>query len=413
MPAQGERRLRKSSTPAVSGAEDLTQLAAWDVPHGAAQDPSDSNGEADLPREDCEMAFEAALGGRGGAPGRGNSPQQSPLPTPTPGGPSPLSGALWSTSCISPVARLGSFVRLLRHMRGSVLRAWRIDLDVRGYGRVLREDLQTFCRRCGFASWRAVWNVLRPEGARALEFREVAPKEFDNVRCFVDAVMGSSPLDLDSVWASLSPKGRPYVRLEAFDDGAKKLGFDGNVPHVFFGLDTGGVGKVWREDLRYLLRVGRVRVEKAPSPAAKAKPKPAKKPLVTPPAKSPSSRGGHATGDEPADEDAASQDEGARQPCRPKNRPDWNDHLWSPCAYNIASPTAARIYFSPLWDRPTLQVQREKIAQNLGESPPADAGGSGGGSPRRRRKRDEENEEDNASNAGGGDEKTEEEAEGS
>eukprot|EP00927_Polykrikos_kofoidii_P072404 TRINITY_DN68523_c0_g1_i1.p1 TRINITY_DN68523_c0_g1~~TRINITY_DN68523_c0_g1_i1.p1 ORF type:complete len:433 (+),score=68.21 TRINITY_DN68523_c0_g1_i1:223-1521(+) len=248
----------------------------------------------------------------------------------------------------SPDVHLGEFVNFLRRTRGCILRSWRLDLDMRGCGRVDRKDLRCFCQRNGFSSERTLWDKLRPDGSpRPLEFHEIAPKEANCVRAFLDIFEGEHlRFDLHRSWSSLSPEGRSYIGFDDFYKGARRLGFDGNAHMLFSGLDTTNLRRVWKEDLAYLHKVGR-RKQTTPRNVS-----PTNSPPPPPKAVARASR-------TPEPRKLKSP-----FPVDVNSRPEWNDSCWRPCDHNTITTAGSRIYFNPP-ARPTLQQQQEKIASRL------------------------------------------------
>jgi len=151
----------------------------------------------------------------------------------------------------SPVVR---FVKKLRRSRGCLLRAWRMDMDLRGAGLVAQADFIRACRRLGFSSEvTELWNSFRPgQGTAPLEFREFDGPEAMNLDRFAEALWSAVDFDLNKAWCCLDPHNRGVSTLKEFTDGARLLGFDGNAQLLFKGLDSSGLGKLKRHELLYL-----------------------------------------------------------------------------------------------------------------------------------------------------------------
>jgi len=152
------------------------------------------------------------------------------------------------------------FAKLLLHQRGSLLRAWRLDVDLRGAGRVAYLDFVHACRRLGVANQaRPIWASLRhKEDSRPLEFAELASEEGSNLEAFAETLWNSMGFDLEKAWSFMDVNGQHWLSMEEFESGARKLGFEGNTRLLFRGLDTSGLGRVWHNEFDYLRLVTRV-----------------------------------------------------------------------------------------------------------------------------------------------------------
>lgn len=153
-----------------------------------------------------------------------------------------------------PFAR---FSRALKQLRGCSLRAWQLDLDVRGTGVVAFGDFVTLCRRLGFTTEaRALWNHFRPDsnpkGSKSLEFSEFDPAESENVEKLITVLWSRCQFNLDQVWMCIDPCCRGVVTPEEFQKGLDMIGFDGDAQLLYKGLDTSGVGKLVRKNMDYL-----------------------------------------------------------------------------------------------------------------------------------------------------------------
>lgn len=168
---------------------------------------------------------------------------------------------------------LSRFTKSLIQQRGSLLRAWRLDLDIRGAGRVAFVDFAHACRRLGLASQaRPIWSSLRQkEDSRPLEFSELAKEEGANLEAFAETLWSSLGFDLEKAWTTLDVKCQHWLSLEDFETGARKLGFQGDTRLLFRGLDTSGLGRVWHNEFDYLkvvTRVGPRKLQQSAGPVA-------------------------------------------------------------------------------------------------------------------------------------------------
>lgn len=152
------------------------------------------------------------------------------------------------------------FAKLLQQHRGSLLRAWRLDLDIRGSGKVAYVDFAHACRKLHVMSQaRNIWASLRPkDDPRPLEFSELGSEEAANLDAFAEVLWNALGLDLEKAWYFMDINFQRWLSLEDFEAGARKLGFDGNVKLLFKGLDSSGLGRVTRTDFEYLRLVTRM-----------------------------------------------------------------------------------------------------------------------------------------------------------
>mmetsp|Transcript_47642 Transcript_47642/g.101943 ORF Transcript_47642/g.101943 Transcript_47642/m.101943 type:complete len:701 (+) Transcript_47642:57-2159(+) len=150
------------------------------------------------------------------------------------------------------------FIKLLKDKRGQLLRAWRLDLDVRGAGRVAYIDFAQNCRRLGIADEaRTLWNALCPDG-RPLDFARFGGEEANNLEAFAEALWHSVGFDLQKAWSLLDVGHQHWLSEEEFERGVRKLGFEGNAQILFRGLDTSGLGRVWQTEFDYLQKVTQI-----------------------------------------------------------------------------------------------------------------------------------------------------------
>mmetsp|Transcript_133618 Transcript_133618/g.266597 ORF Transcript_133618/g.266597 Transcript_133618/m.266597 type:complete len:854 (+) Transcript_133618:39-2600(+) len=152
------------------------------------------------------------------------------------------------------------FVKLLQQQRGCVLRAWRLDLDKRGTGRVAFADFTQACRQLGVPTQaRLVWNALRSrDDSRPLEFADLGGEEAANLDVLAETLWNTLGFDLEKAWLFMDINGQQWLSAEEFEAGVRKLGFDGNARQLFRGLDTAGLGRVWRTEFDYIRLATRV-----------------------------------------------------------------------------------------------------------------------------------------------------------
>mmetsp|Transcript_62044 Transcript_62044/g.145570 ORF Transcript_62044/g.145570 Transcript_62044/m.145570 type:complete len:711 (+) Transcript_62044:78-2210(+) len=158
---------------------------------------------------------------------------------------------------------LKCFCEALRKTRGTVLRAWRLDLDVRGHGVVQRSDLERACRVVGCGDDAAsVWQALRPFGGpqHPLEICDLAPAEAANLYTFTEEVFKLLGYHLNRAWGLLSNGSSAAAEVksinsEQFQQAYSRLGLTGDAGLIYRGLVSfnkdGSEGKLWKEELDY------------------------------------------------------------------------------------------------------------------------------------------------------------------
>ncbi|CAK0865378.1 unnamed protein product, partial [Prorocentrum cordatum] len=156
----------------------------------------------------------------------------------------------------------------LRAKRGSVLRAWRLDLDIKGTGLVDEADFNRLCVIVGHGDhMRAIWDAMRPgmfavnrpRGARVppLALCELDPELAATAQQFAEALLARAAFNLDDAWGMLarhdSVRGSvpDEVTPGQFERCAECLGQPAAAEPLFGGLAI-GQGRVWREDFEYL-----------------------------------------------------------------------------------------------------------------------------------------------------------------
>jgi len=158
------------------------------------------------------------------------------------------------------------FIQFLRHRRGTTFRAWRLDIDRRNTNRVSYTDLMDACRHLGLSlnEARLVWRAFRPvkKGCPAtpIEFHEFDPVEWTNLNVFLEVLWQELNFDLDLFWDILTQQKKgdrdaimnACVSLAEFDTAMKRLGFEGESQLIYYGLDTSGQGRLWKQELQYL-----------------------------------------------------------------------------------------------------------------------------------------------------------------
>eukprot|EP00929_Paragymnodinium_shiwhaense_P039593 TRINITY_DN20785_c0_g1_i1.p1 TRINITY_DN20785_c0_g1~~TRINITY_DN20785_c0_g1_i1.p1 ORF type:complete len:1097 (+),score=205.48 TRINITY_DN20785_c0_g1_i1:149-3439(+) len=152
----------------------------------------------------------------------------------------------------SPVAR---FADILRQKRGSLLRAWRLDVDLHQTGKVTAVHFGRALRAMNMhAQLRPIWRCLRPDGSpHALNFQElgeVALPEAEAVQEFAAVLWAKSALDMDRVWLALDPGRRGWLCIDEFRGGCQLLGFQGDVDLLWRCLSMNH--RISKQDLEYI-----------------------------------------------------------------------------------------------------------------------------------------------------------------
>ncbi|CAE7561900.1 unnamed protein product [Symbiodinium natans] len=151
------------------------------------------------------------------------------------------------------------FAQFLKRSRQNLLRAWRLDLDVKQNGTVTFVDFASACRRLGLqGQCRQIWTSLRPTDDKALEFAELAPYEAAHVEEFAELIWEASGYDLDKAWRLFDYDQKNKMTKADFVQSAQHLGFRGNAELLFKGLDATGLGWIWRDDFEYIPKVSQV-----------------------------------------------------------------------------------------------------------------------------------------------------------
>lgn len=151
-----------------------------------------------------------------------------------------------------------TFLQFCRDRRGSGLRVWRLDIDKRGLNRVPYLDFKNATLQMGLTldEMRLVWEAYRPSSSGTLstplEFWEFDPAEWANLNNLLELLWEKFHFDIDQIWSYFDSSDDGNVDLAEFEAGAKRIGFTGNAKHIFYGMDTAGSGRLWKEELHYL-----------------------------------------------------------------------------------------------------------------------------------------------------------------
>lgn len=153
----------------------------------------------------------------------------------------------------SPVTRLAE---VLRKLRGSVLRAWRLDMDIHCTGKVAYTDfVRARCALSFHGQLKQAWKCLRPNRTDPIEFHELAEAEASNLERFSEALWNLCGFDVDEAWAIFDVNRQNFVSRKQFVAAAASIGFDGDAQMIFHGLSTPGCGRLWKSEFAYITKV--------------------------------------------------------------------------------------------------------------------------------------------------------------
>eukprot|EP00929_Paragymnodinium_shiwhaense_P012908 TRINITY_DN120785_c0_g1_i1.p1 TRINITY_DN120785_c0_g1~~TRINITY_DN120785_c0_g1_i1.p1 ORF type:complete len:1107 (-),score=248.49 TRINITY_DN120785_c0_g1_i1:78-3398(-) len=150
-----------------------------------------------------------------------------------------------------------ALVNTLRHKRGSTLRGWRLDMDIRKTGRVAHKDFTIAARNLGLSCQsKQMWAAMRPQGGvLPLDFRELDPKESALVESLCEAVEHTLNFNLKKAFQFMDRNKQRFVTFEDFCCGAARLGMSNSeeeLKKIYNGLDSRGTGRVTADDFLYL-----------------------------------------------------------------------------------------------------------------------------------------------------------------
>eukprot|EP00927_Polykrikos_kofoidii_P033102 TRINITY_DN28028_c0_g1_i1.p1 TRINITY_DN28028_c0_g1~~TRINITY_DN28028_c0_g1_i1.p1 ORF type:complete len:1322 (-),score=178.78 TRINITY_DN28028_c0_g1_i1:363-3893(-) len=153
-----------------------------------------------------------------------------------------------------------ALVNTLRHRRGTALRGWRLDVDVRENGRVAHVDFMHALRKANMGCQvKQLWQGLRPDGSTLpLEFGELDPAEAAIVESFCRMLYRVVGHDTAKAFEIMDKRKQTFLSFDDFCKGSVALGWNGNKNHmrfVFRSLDRDGLGRLGLEDFQYLLKV--------------------------------------------------------------------------------------------------------------------------------------------------------------
>jgi len=167
-----------------------------------------------------------------------------------------VNAALVARDGNSPAAR---FVKWIKNKYGTTLFAWRTVLDTHETGRVGYSDFLNGCRTMGMGNLgKLVWNNLKQDKVHPMELHELDPKEGANLEAFAETLWSTVGCDANKGWLFLDGSNQNFLTWEQFRAGVAKLGFRGDVRLLFKGLDVSGLGRVKKDELKYVSKVSRI-----------------------------------------------------------------------------------------------------------------------------------------------------------
>jgi hypothetical protein len=223
---------------------------------------------------------------------------------------------------------------LHKRYNSSMLRAWMLEMDQRGVGRLVYKDFADACSRLGISKQsRGMWEKLCPDGC-SLEFADVAPAEAQHVERFVSALAGVTQSGrFSDAWDVMDVQHQNWLTIEDFTKGSKKLNFDGDVRMLFRGLED--LGRIHREEFCYLEKL------------SQKKRQPQQRPT------SANGRSSRQVRDRQAQPQSFSRSSSCSGPFRHVAHPsDWNNSLHDMSTLNALKVKGIRTYFQgPSLDR--------------------------------------------------------------
>mmetsp|Transcript_19090 Transcript_19090/g.44629 ORF Transcript_19090/g.44629 Transcript_19090/m.44629 type:complete len:948 (+) Transcript_19090:57-2900(+) len=151
------------------------------------------------------------------------------------------------------VAVLGNFRHFLVCRYGNMVRAWRLEFDPDGDGKLQFTEFCRACREIGFhGNLKALWLSLDADDTGYIDLAELDPEavsffeEFEGIlRTFFD--------DLDAAWwCCLDPDYSEKCSLEEFEHACRLIGFTKSAKRLFTFLDIRNDGHILVSDLQFL-----------------------------------------------------------------------------------------------------------------------------------------------------------------
>lgn len=161
------------------------------------------------------------------------------------------------TASSMPSSQEGSmvefFLSLLRQKGGTVLRAWRLDMDVNLDGKVSFMEFSQALRALSLAPmslW--LWHTLRSDPT-AINFFDLDCEESANVERFGQILASSFGFDMNKAWDAIDvDKQKGKLSVDEFVASVGVLGFQGDAMLLAQGLSDPGDKKIYRSTFDYL-----------------------------------------------------------------------------------------------------------------------------------------------------------------
>mmetsp|Transcript_73609 Transcript_73609/g.204590 ORF Transcript_73609/g.204590 Transcript_73609/m.204590 type:complete len:993 (+) Transcript_73609:89-3067(+) len=157
---------------------------------------------------------------------------------------------------------LSCLIAKLLQLRGNLLKAWRMDLDMRGAGRVGQNDfMHAISKLFPWMKVKPIWGSMRPNSNEPLSFSDLAHNESDNLESLMNVLRDTCGLDMELAWERIDVNHQNYISLQDFQAATAKLGFKGDASAIFAGLGDLGMNRLSKAELKYMARVSRTYFE--------------------------------------------------------------------------------------------------------------------------------------------------------
>eukprot|EP00929_Paragymnodinium_shiwhaense_P047734 TRINITY_DN24208_c0_g1_i1.p1 TRINITY_DN24208_c0_g1~~TRINITY_DN24208_c0_g1_i1.p1 ORF type:complete len:882 (-),score=214.39 TRINITY_DN24208_c0_g1_i1:230-2875(-) len=169
-----------------------------------------------------------------------------------------------------PVAPVGRFVEHLKALGGTALRAWRLEIDRQGTGKVAYTDFVKACRALNLHTQgkAAIKSLRAPQRTDPLEFSEFAVEESQNIEKFSEALWAACGCNFDEAWAIFDADKQNFVTKQQFVHACHRLGFEGDARVVYKSLRSkSGIDRVSKDDFLYLRKISKVANARLPKSA--------------------------------------------------------------------------------------------------------------------------------------------------
>jgi Ca2+-binding EF-hand superfamily protein len=152
-----------------------------------------------------------------------------------------------------PTIIMASLAEFCSLKRGTTMRAWRLDMDLKGSGKCEKADFMRFGKSVGCEEQcKFLWDNFRPASEQSLTFADLDPVEYNNAEAFAELLLEQSDWNAEVAWENLDDQKRGCLTFEQFRNRAKQFGFEGSVRPIFEGLTVSNQGRLWREEFEYL-----------------------------------------------------------------------------------------------------------------------------------------------------------------